>query len=304
MQLDMLQDDLFSDLQDTEQSPSSSQSSASKSSPEKQSTVYKPIDIKAVKTADDQTDIPDKPEIHKETPKLVEQEIPSTATLLDEAPADSNPIGSVLPVLSHTPEKTSRASKKVPVLESAQGDDDSQVDVEALLEGDDMQDDLYSDDELLDDAEMDAVDDAEVLDNNGKAPGAFKTISEAAGFLGVPQHVLRFWESRFSQIKPLKMRGGRRYYRPEDMEVLSTIQHLLYKQGYTIKGAKKVFSTRNREALETAQRETAATKPVVIKKVVEKVIEKPTMDERKKKQLSTIRNELLGLRETLSVYLA
>ena len=71
-----------------------------------------------------------------------------------------------------------------------------------------------------------------------KSATAFKTISEASALLNVPQHVLRFWESRFSQIKPLKMGGGRRYYRPEDIDVLSKIQHLLYKQGYTIKGKK------------------------------------------------------------------
>src|SRR5580704_3023383 len=81
-----------------------------------------------------------------------------------------------------------------------------------------------------------------------KAAGAFKTISEAADFLGVPQHVLRFWEGRFKQIKPLKLRGGRRYYRPEDMETLATIKNLLYKQGYTIKGAKKAFAENQKSA--------------------------------------------------------
>src|SRR5580704_5321333 len=81
-----------------------------------------------------------------------------------------------------------------------------------------------------------------------KAAGAFKTISEAATFLGVPQHVLRFWEGRFKQIKPLKLRGGRRYYRPEDMAILSTIKNLLYKQGYTIKGAKKAFAENQKSA--------------------------------------------------------
>ncbi len=80
-----------------------------------------------------------------------------------------------------------------------------------------------------------------------KAPGAFKTISETATLLNVPQHVLRFWESRFSQIKPLKLRGGRRYYRPEDIDILTTIKNLLYKQGYTIEGAKKAFSGKKEE---------------------------------------------------------
>lgn len=77
-----------------------------------------------------------------------------------------------------------------------------------------------------------------------KSPEAFKTISEAAEELGVEQHVLRFWETKFPQIKPLKRRGGRRYYRPEDMEVLHRIRHLLYQQGFTIKGAKKALSSK------------------------------------------------------------
>lgn len=84
-----------------------------------------------------------------------------------------------------------------------------------------------------------------------KSPEAFKTISEAAEELGVEQHVLRFWETKFTQIKPLKRRGGRRYYRPEDMEILHRIQHLLYKQGFTIKGAKKALSAKD-PAAETA----------------------------------------------------
>jgi DNA-binding transcriptional MerR regulator len=74
-----------------------------------------------------------------------------------------------------------------------------------------------------------------------KSDSAFLTISEVASELNVPQHVLRFWETRFPQIKPLKMRGGRRYYRPEDVVVLNKIKTLLYSQGYTIKGARKAI---------------------------------------------------------------
>jgi DNA-binding transcriptional MerR regulator len=74
-----------------------------------------------------------------------------------------------------------------------------------------------------------------------KSPEAFRTISEAAQELDLPQHVLRFWETRFSTIKPLKRGGGRRYYRPEDVLLLKGIRHLLYDQGFTIKGVQKIL---------------------------------------------------------------
>lgn len=74
-----------------------------------------------------------------------------------------------------------------------------------------------------------------------KSATALRTISEASEALDVPQHVLRFWETKFSQIKPLKRNGGRRFYRPQDLEILAQIKHLLYSQGYTIKGAKKAI---------------------------------------------------------------
>jgi DNA-binding transcriptional MerR regulator len=75
----------------------------------------------------------------------------------------------------------------------------------------------------------------------GKAAGAFRTISEVATDLNVPQHVLRFWETRFAQIRPLKRAGGRRYYRPEDVELLRRIRELLYNNGYTIKGVQRLL---------------------------------------------------------------
>lgn len=74
-----------------------------------------------------------------------------------------------------------------------------------------------------------------------KSPGAFRTISEAASDLEVPQHVLRFWETKFNQVRPLKRGGGRRYYRPEDIALLRRIRNLLYDDGYTIKGVQKVL---------------------------------------------------------------
>ncbi|MGV8995921.1 MAG: MerR family transcriptional regulator [Parvibaculaceae bacterium] len=74
-----------------------------------------------------------------------------------------------------------------------------------------------------------------------KSPDAFRTISEVATDLDVPQHVLRFWESKFTHIRPLKRGGGRRYYRPEDVDLLRGVRALLYNDGYTIKGVQKVF---------------------------------------------------------------
>jgi len=74
-----------------------------------------------------------------------------------------------------------------------------------------------------------------------KSASAFRTISEVSAELGVPQHVLRFWETKFTQLRPLKRGGGRRYYRPEDISLLKHIQGLLYDEGYTIKGVQRLF---------------------------------------------------------------
>jgi DNA-binding transcriptional MerR regulator len=74
-----------------------------------------------------------------------------------------------------------------------------------------------------------------------KGPDAFRTISEVAEDLDLPQHVLRFWETRFGQIKPLKRGGGRRYYRPDDIDLLRGIRHLLYGEGYTIRGVQQIL---------------------------------------------------------------
>ena len=79
-----------------------------------------------------------------------------------------------------------------------------------------------------------------------KSAAAFRTISEVAGELDVAQHVLRFWESKFPQVRPLKRGGGRRYYRPEDVDLLRQIRSLLYEEGYTIKGAQKLLKGHKR----------------------------------------------------------
>ena len=80
-----------------------------------------------------------------------------------------------------------------------------------------------------------------MAENSGKSAEAFRTISEVSDRLNVPQHVLRFWETKFTQVKPLKRAGGRRYYRPEDIELLERLRDLLYAEGYTIRGVQKLL---------------------------------------------------------------
>jgi len=110
-----------------------------------------------------------------------------------------------------------------------------------------------------------------------KSAEAFRTISEVAQELDVPQHVLRFWESRFTQIKPVKRAGGRRYYRPDDVDLLKGIRALLYNDGFTIKGVQKVLKERGlRHVAEIGRNGAAAAAPpapVVIEKIV--YVEKP-----------------------------
>lgn len=87
-----------------------------------------------------------------------------------------------------------------------------------------------------------------------KAPDAYRTISEVADELDLPQHVLRFWETRFAQIRPLKRGGGRRYYRPEDIDLLRGIRHLLYGQGYTIRGVQRIIKETGVKAIQALGR--------------------------------------------------
>jgi DNA-binding transcriptional MerR regulator len=94
-----------------------------------------------------------------------------------------------------------------------------------------------------------------------KSAAAFRTISEVADDLEVPQHVLRFWETKFPQIRPMKRGGGRRYYRPEDIELLRSIRDLLYEQGYTIKGVQKLMREGGLKAGEEAAPDTGGEAP-------------------------------------------
>lgn len=97
------------------------------------------------------------------------------------------------------------------------------------------------------------------MDN--KAPDAFRTISEAADELDLPQHVLRFWESRFSEIKPMKRGGGRRFYRPDDIDLLRGIRHLLYGEGYTIRGVQRILREQGIDFVQAIWQEGAAPVP-------------------------------------------
>ena len=90
-----------------------------------------------------------------------------------------------------------------------------------------------------------------------KAAEAFRTISEVAEELDVPKHVLRFWEVKFPQVRPMKRGGGRRYYRPEDLELLRGIRHLLHVEGYTIRGVQKILRSQGVEQVKQSWRPLA-----------------------------------------------
>lgn len=96
-----------------------------------------------------------------------------------------------------------------------------------------------------------------------KATDAFRTISEVAEDLDLPQHVLRFWETKFSQIRPMKRGGGRRYYRPDDVELLRGIQYLLYGEGYTIKGVQRILKEQGARFVMEAWRHPGEPIPAV-----------------------------------------
>ncbi len=94
-----------------------------------------------------------------------------------------------------------------------------------------------------------------------KAPEAFRTISEVADDLDLPQHVLRFWETRFRDIKPMKRGGGRRFYRPDDIDLLRGIRHLLYGEGYTIRGVQRILREQGVKFVQAVWREGAPQPP-------------------------------------------
>lgn len=167
---------------------------------------------------------------------------------------------------------------------------------------------------MLEPAPPPANDDGERL-RPRKAAGAFRTISEVADELHIPQHVLRFWETKFPQVKPLKRGGGRRYYRPDDISLLRRISDLLYIQGYTIKGVQRLLREGNGRLAddippptdaerEAAERERLAPEPPqMVLSMIEPAVppaRRPSEIERLRGGLTHILAELEILRSRLA----
>jgi DNA-binding transcriptional MerR regulator len=129
-----------------------------------------------------------------------------------------------------------------------------------------------------------------------KAPDAFRTISEVAAELAVPQHVLRFWESRFHEIKPMKRGGGRRYYRPDDIDLLRGIRHLLYGEGYTIRGVQRILREQGAKFVQVVWQEGAPQPPHgVVEEDEEFVAEAETFEDRADDAEQGLRGRLSSL---------
>jgi len=111
-----------------------------------------------------------------------------------------------------------------------------------------------------------------------KAPDAFRTISEVAQDLDIPQHVLRFWETRFSQIKPMKRSGGRRYYRPDDVDLLKSIRRLLYGEGYTIRGVQRILKEHGVKSVQGLADSSAAVSFGAIEDAIGQSLMEPAED--------------------------
>jgi DNA-binding transcriptional MerR regulator len=112
-----------------------------------------------------------------------------------------------------------------------------------------------------------------------KAPDAFRTISEVAEALDIPQHVLRFWETRFTQIKPMKRSGGRRYYRPDDVDLLKGIRRLLYGEGYTIRGVQRILKEHGIASVQRLADATAAASFGAVEEAIGLSIREPEDDD-------------------------
>ncbi len=137
---------------------------------------------------------------------------------------------------------------------------------------------------------------------NSKSPEAFRTISEVSKDLSLPQHVLRFWETKFVQIKPIKRGGGRRYYRPEDVMLLKGIKALLYNDGYTIRGVQKVIKENGTKKLLQVENENklfTVTKKDNKSELTQNAISNNPISETKRTKLMNVLNDLISLRKKL-----
>ena len=138
---------------------------------------------------------------------------------------------------------------------------------------------------------------------NIKSPEAFRTISEVSKDLSLPQHVLRFWETKFAQIKPIKRGGGRRYYRPEDIELLKGIKYLLYNDGYTIRGVQKVIKENGaKKIISKSNQNNDFTLDKDEHKNTSQIENKPQsiVAESKRKKLMNVLNDLVELKKKLN----
>ena len=137
---------------------------------------------------------------------------------------------------------------------------------------------------------------------SSKSPEAFRTISEVSKDLSLPQHVLRFWETKFVQIKPIKRGGGRRYYRPEDVKLLKGIKSLLYNDGYTIRGVQKVIKENGTKKLLTIQSENKVfteTRKDNIDQFEQQNYSQHSINDSKRKKLMNVLEDLVQLRKKL-----
>ena len=132
-----------------------------------------------------------------------------------------------------------------------------------------------------------------------KGPEAFRTISEASDELGVPQHVLRFWESRFSFIRPMKRAGGRRFYRPQDIVVLQGVRRLLHDEGYTIKGVQKLHREQGVRRLIAAAEGLTPTHDDEIEVAPMFSVDGPVLEPHKRRMLNAALNDLVSAKARL-----
>ncbi len=128
-----------------------------------------------------------------------------------------------------------------------------------------------------------------------KSPAAFRTISEVATALDVPQHVLRFWETKFTQVRPMKRAGGRRYYRPDDIALLRRIRGLLYDDGYTIRGVQRLLREGGAKGLLQDRQSTAASEAAASAEAPAG----PALDADLRRELRSVVDELTALRDLL-----